>query len=353
MISKEDLRFLIDRIIHDIVIRGFVIDEQEVRKQLEDLLSKIELTKHVVKLLKAWSKTMSYDTWGYELEFEYQHYTSFILKYIFYNVIASVVLKGMVDGSGPFEIRSPPMSIHDLDLLKSFVIVVKELEIPFTENERGYDCGRHIHIRPSGVDLYDAFKLLIHVIPWLMPLMASVRGSEDSKYFQFRNRAAHFANPPPDEVQYSEFSARRSYWYITYNPSDYHKSETLEIRLNESSPIEAWAVAYICTKLVNNLELRNFAEQVIKRDYKILYLQDVRFLYSAFTFESKLRTRKGDVKIREVFELIFDKIFEFNEKHGYTRENALLKQIYNNVKNYRKVYLPEDFDKLYGNFLNT
>lgn len=350
------------RTLYELRFRGFDIDEDNVDK-IAEAIKQWSLIEDVYKLHRLWNNVYERNTWGVEIEFS-PSILNELDKYVLYIVVMKHVLKLYRDLSGPWEIVSPPMKILDLNALKSLVKVVKELEIEFvntyTDFDRNVSMGRHIHIRPN-YPLYESFNILVHVIPWLTPFMASV--DYVKKKFFFRPGASRFSMIPPSSVTLDEFRSERRYWYITFNPASSEggrsKNETLEIRFNESSPIESWATAFTCLMILEPFATRSpFVHKVknilnkLKLDLNDISL-DVFYSSSGFTLDTKLKTRDGNlVRIGDAFDEITTCVIEYAESRDLHEHVKLYSLIVENVKNMRKVVKPQDFDELYGSFVN-
>ena len=190
-------------------------------------------------------------SWGMEVEY---HPDRFNEMYVTEKLFEILILDGMWDGSGPREAKTPPMHLFDW---RQFVITVKMLswlDIGFDESNE-YSYGRHIHVRPyeyydDNVSIFDRkMDYAVLLFAPFMGIVSDVKG--DYVVTKFRRELWHW-------------SGLRQWIDDHYRFVSWSRHHTVEIRLNERSPIEAYVATlaiYATWKTIPTLPFNVFTNR--------------------------------------------------------------------------------------------
>ena len=193
-------------------------------------------------------------SWGMEVEYNPDRYNE---MYVSERLFEVLVLDGMWDGSGPREAKTPPMHLLDWRQFTTMVRMIAWLDTPFDKSDE-YSYGRHIHIRAynyddDNINIFD--RKLDYAVLLFTPFMGEVKDVKgDYVITKFRKELWYWSGVRPFIDEHYRFVS----W------SQHH---TVEIRLNERSPIEAYATAlvtYATWKTIPTLPFNIFTDRDIR-----------------------------------------------------------------------------------------
>jgi len=180
------------------------------------------------------------------------------------------------DGSGPFEIRLPPIKIPEeydklCDALKDLATVLgpRYPEV-YIDDDGREQLGCHVHVRPTNyVDYPPEHPLIsyqwakfavivLNLIPWLKPLVCWFKS--ENRY-RCRNSFRRWASMSiyMDLPRGSLWQNRHEIYFVWHRSNEYAVTpsihRTLEIRAFETISINAWAFVIVALTIHNNYRL--------------------------------------------------------------------------------------------------
>ena len=277
--------------------------------------------------------------WGYECEYDPYTYNRYVKKYILLRFIENVILDGHDDGSGPRELASPPMNILSIEELKWFNTLLYALNITF-ESEIPYDgydvpCGRHVHVNIFVDNEYSMYCRFCRYVALLTPFMANT--ISDSRFY-YRKAAIRYAGA---YIYKKYVKHSRDYFFVTWNDHG-----TFEIRLNESSPVEAWFVAISVYVLVK------YGAKGLGK-YR-LSIQSIRqIIRYGIGYDDHVKNINGEsFRFGEGFDALTNYVLDRVQQHEDKVIYGIAKKIVNNVSELRKVMNKNDMKTMYPELLD-